>query len=331
MTCSSPITRQAEHLFHVHGLRGEDPTEPPAERPLSASAGQRTSRASRNSPRPGGARACTRSTCRSAHLIEENDDGRNPARIRPACAAIPSTAIPASPTARPTRRSSASIPRCGPSKPDAADRRLCRAAGRPMPAGGTRRRRRGRRSRAQRESLPPISSWSPAAPCRRRCCSCARPATPIPHGLANGSGQVGRNYMRHNNATVLAISRKPNPTEFQKTLALNDFYHFGCRPTTGNFRSAISRWSASRTARRSSSKRCRPRCSGCRNSRSTGSPAIRSISGSPREDLPQPENRIYYRGRRGRSRSRPTQYGSAQRLRDKLRAILRQGRHPPRI
>ena len=46
-----------------------------------------------------------------------------------------------------------------------------------------------------------------------------------PHGLANRSGQVGRNYMRHNNATVLAISRRPNLTEFQKTLGLNDFYH----------------------------------------------------------------------------------------------------------
>ncbi len=46
-----------------------------------------------------------------------------------------------------------------------------------------------------------------------------------PHGLANASGQVGRNYMRHNNATVLALSKCPNPTGFQKTLGLNDFYH----------------------------------------------------------------------------------------------------------
>ena len=45
-----------------------------------------------------------------------------------------------------------------------------------------------------------------------------------PDGLANGSGQVGRNYMRHNNSTVLAISKVPNPTRFQKTLGLNDFY-----------------------------------------------------------------------------------------------------------
>ena len=45
-----------------------------------------------------------------------------------------------------------------------------------------------------------------------------------PDGLANGSGLVGRNYMRHNNSTVLAISHTPNPTRFQKTLGLNDFY-----------------------------------------------------------------------------------------------------------
>lgn len=45
-----------------------------------------------------------------------------------------------------------------------------------------------------------------------------------PAGLANDSGLVGRNYMRHNNSTVLAISRTPNPTRFQKTLGLNDFY-----------------------------------------------------------------------------------------------------------
>jgi len=45
-----------------------------------------------------------------------------------------------------------------------------------------------------------------------------------PNGLANGSGQVGRNYMFHNSTAVLAISREPNLTFFQKTVALNDFY-----------------------------------------------------------------------------------------------------------
>ena len=45
-----------------------------------------------------------------------------------------------------------------------------------------------------------------------------------PHGLANGSDQVGRNYMFHNSQAVLAISLEPNPTRYQKTLGLNDFY-----------------------------------------------------------------------------------------------------------
>jgi len=45
-----------------------------------------------------------------------------------------------------------------------------------------------------------------------------------PRGLANGSDQVGRHYMFHNSMAVLAISREPNPTKYQKTLGLNDFY-----------------------------------------------------------------------------------------------------------
>jgi choline dehydrogenase-like flavoprotein len=45
-----------------------------------------------------------------------------------------------------------------------------------------------------------------------------------PRGLANGSDQVGRNYVRHNNTAVIALSRTPNPTRLQKTLAMNDWY-----------------------------------------------------------------------------------------------------------
>jgi choline dehydrogenase-like flavoprotein len=45
-----------------------------------------------------------------------------------------------------------------------------------------------------------------------------------PDGLANSSGVVGRHYMRHNNLALMALSRDPNPTRFQKTLAMNDWY-----------------------------------------------------------------------------------------------------------
>ena len=45
-----------------------------------------------------------------------------------------------------------------------------------------------------------------------------------PRGLANGSDVVGRHYMGHINSVLMALSRCPNPTVFQKTLAVNDFY-----------------------------------------------------------------------------------------------------------
>ncbi|HEY6380062.1 MAG TPA: GMC family oxidoreductase [Candidatus Dormibacteraeota bacterium] len=48
-----------------------------------------------------------------------------------------------------------------------------------------------------------------------------------PNGLANGSDQVGRNYMFHNCKAVVALSKQRNDTVFQKTLSLNDFYLAG--------------------------------------------------------------------------------------------------------
>ncbi len=45
-----------------------------------------------------------------------------------------------------------------------------------------------------------------------------------PKGLANGSDQVGRNYMFHNCKAVAALGKELNPTVFQKTLGINDFY-----------------------------------------------------------------------------------------------------------
>ena len=77
--------------------------------------------------------------------------------------------------------------------------------------------RHGRRRRAGRST-------------RRRCC-CGRRPIAHPHGLANSSGLVGRNYMVHTNSVLVAIDpRRPNPTVFQKTIAINDFYLAGADP-----------------------------------------------------------------------------------------------------
>jgi choline dehydrogenase-like flavoprotein len=45
-----------------------------------------------------------------------------------------------------------------------------------------------------------------------------------PHGLANSSDTVGQHYMGHVNSVLMALSKCPNPTIFQKSLSLNDFY-----------------------------------------------------------------------------------------------------------
>jgi choline dehydrogenase-like flavoprotein len=48
-----------------------------------------------------------------------------------------------------------------------------------------------------------------------------------PAGLANGSDQVGRNYMFHVSKAIAGFGAEENDTIFQKTLGLNDFYLAG--------------------------------------------------------------------------------------------------------
>ena len=138
-------------------------------------------------------------------------------------------------------------------------------------------------------------SSSPAARRTRPSCCSRRRTTSTRTGLANGSDQVGRNYMFHNSQAVLALSREENPTIFQKTLGLNDFYFAQRRASTT--RSATSRWSASR----------RPRCSAARSRRrrelapqwSLERIATHAIDfWLSTEDLPRPENRVTRRSRR---------------------------------
>lgn len=53
-----------------------------------------------------------------------------------------------------------------------------------------------------------------------------------PNGLANGSDQVGRNFMNHNSSALLAIDPwSANTAVYQKTLTFNDFYNDD--PVTG--------------------------------------------------------------------------------------------------
>ena len=110
-----------------------------------------------------------------------------------------------------------------------------------------------------------------------------------PHGLANGSDQVGRNYMFHNSQAVLALSKEPNPTGLPEDARRSTTSTSA--PTTSSTRWATSRWSASR----------RPRCTAARSrSRRSSRPSGRSSKVARHavdfwlstEDLPLPENRV---------------------------------------
>lgn len=45
-----------------------------------------------------------------------------------------------------------------------------------------------------------------------------------PQGLANSSDQVGRNLMKHLSTTIIALGDRPNESIHQKTIGINDFY-----------------------------------------------------------------------------------------------------------
>ena len=213
-----PYYTLAEQLYEVHGARGEDPTEPPASAPVSVPGrlARAADPAARRPARGGGLppvpRPVRRPPRRGEHAVQP---------LRPLLP--PATASRASSTRSRTPRCSACGRRSSTQR-DAADERpggqardRCGRA-----ATVTERRRRARRRDRSGTRLDR----------RRLACGAANTAKLLlvsandkhPNGLANGSDQVGRNYMFHASQAVLALSRDENPTVFQKTLGLNDFY-----------------------------------------------------------------------------------------------------------
>ena len=95
---SSRTTRDAEHLYHVHGERGEDPTEPWASAPYRIRR-SRTSRASSSCTTTSRAPGCSPFHVPLGVMLDE----ANPARAR-ASAATPATASRAWSTRSPTPR-----------------------------------------------------------------------------------------------------------------------------------------------------------------------------------------------------------------------------------
>ena len=147
-----------------------------------------------------------------------------------------------------------------------------------------------------------------------------------PAGLANGSGQVGRNYMFHNSQAVLALSLTPNDTMFQKTLALNDFY-FGMEGfpyPMGNIQMIGKTLAGMYRAEK-------PLLTALMPGRALDDIARHAVDfWLTTEDLPDPENRVSV-DREGHITLayKPNNQVPMQKLYDKLRAMLGEiGLHP---
>jgi choline dehydrogenase-like flavoprotein len=147
-----------------------------------------------------------------------------------------------------------------------------------------------------------------------------------PNGLANGSDQVGRNYMRHNQSILMALMREPNDTVFQKTLALADFYYGS---NDSEFPLGLIQM-----------------CATSHGAQIRGETLPNWLEWLPKmpfeqmarhsmdfwlssEDLPRPENRIRYDGERVVLEMTDTNMAEHHRLRKKLEQILRESvAHP---
>ena len=109
-----------------------------------------------------------------------------------------------------------------------------------------------------------------------------------PTGVANSSGVVGHNYMAHNNTALMSIGWQINPTIFQKTICINDFYfgdHFFKYPM-GNIQGLGKLQAGMLTA----DQKYLPRFAGELMARHSVDWWIMS------EDLPDPNNRVILHG-----------------------------------
>lgn len=147
-----------------------------------------------------------------------------------------------------------------------------------------------------------------------------------PRGLANGSDQVGRNYMRHNQSVLMALMPERNETVFQKTLAISDFY----------FRSDDWEYPLGLIQM----------CAASHGAQIRGETLPEWLDWLPEvpfeemarhsmdfwlssEDLPLPDNRIFYEGERVMLDVTPTNQEAHRRLRRKLEDLLKGvGAHP---
>ena len=211
-----PYYTQAEQLYHVHGQRGEDPTEPHASAPYPhppISHEQRIQHLSDDFVRLG---------LRPFHtplglMLNEADPRTSPCIRCDTCDGYPClihakadsevlAVAPALAHSNVTLLTDSYVERL---ETSASGRELTKVAVR----------RNGSRDEFSASIVVAACGAINSAALLLRSASDKHP-----NGLANGSDVVGRHYMGHTNSVQMAVSKCPNPTVHQKSLSVNDFY-----------------------------------------------------------------------------------------------------------
>ncbi len=211
-----PYYTRAEQLYQVHGARGEDPERAARQRPLSLPGG--VARAAH----PAARRRPRRRRAPPVPRPLRGDAERGQHAVQHLCPLLHLRRLPM-PGPREVRRGGAGgASRARARERHAADERGGRGAPH-EPGGSTVTEVAVDRDGARETYSADIVVVS---------CGAANSAKLLlasatekhPNGLSNRSDQLGRNYTFHNSQAVLALSKEENPTVFQKTLGLNDFY-----------------------------------------------------------------------------------------------------------
>jgi choline dehydrogenase-like flavoprotein len=208
---------EAEQLYRVHGHRGEDPTEPWASAPYPAPPVSHEPRVQQLADAFAAAGAHPfHAPC--GVLLDERDAARSPCVRCATCDGFPclvhakcdAEVIAVRPALAHPRVSMLARTRVLRLETDASGRRVT----------GVVVERDGARDRFAADLVVIACGAANSAALLLRSACAAHP-----DGLANGSGEVGRNLMFHTVQTaIMALPRNEPETAFQRSLAVHDFY-----------------------------------------------------------------------------------------------------------
>ena len=212
-----PYYGQAEHCYHVHGERGEDPTDPPASEPYPYPAVSHEPRIQQLAEDFASAGLRPFHTPLGVMLDEKNPHSSKCIRCN-TCDGFPCLVYAKSDAQVLGVDPALEYPNVGLMTNAYVERLETSTSGREVSGVVVR----------QNGAVATYSADVVVVSCGaiNSAALLLRSANDKhPRGLANGSDVVGRHYMGHINSILMAVSKCPNPVIFQKTLSVNDFYH----------------------------------------------------------------------------------------------------------